>query len=309
MFYNGDWRKNTIETYVEVDSLELDAAGELTSSSRLVVCSNLYSAGVTIGLFGGSASTKMPSLRDWGSCSKALASHTLFFRVHQAGPRSIANAFPGRGSQVAVSAKPHEDDYHKMVKSKITRSCLYTSNSILQDYSALTCAISEFLDHLQMRVQHESEAGHFLFSLLHDRSNPFVETQMALGRLVKEPPNNTTLEVVFHFCNGEEAARELAIEARAIIFELSGCLFAVCEMFFDRDPFKLLTLVDAQASPLEKTDCAERVLGKPRCCNEEAFIGKIVDVHKTAQSEMGDRKLLGALTLFVVKGLVGNIGL
>jgi hypothetical protein len=60
-----------IQTYVQADSVELNDDGTVSCSSRTAVCKNLYSAAVSVGIFGGTGS-KMPSMREWGSCATYL---------------------------------------------------------------------------------------------------------------------------------------------------------------------------------------------------------------------------------------------
>jgi hypothetical protein len=174
----------------------------------------------------------------------------------------------------------------------------------------MTNVTSESLDHLQMRVQRESEKGSFLFSLLHDHSDPFFEAQRTFGNLIRLPPNETCLRVCLHFCPDSAQARiDACLEARGQIVEMSSCLYAVCEIFFDRNPFQLVCLVDPQTPTDKKRSHAQSVVAMKACCRDKPFTQKIVDVHNAGDAILSDSQLLQCLKCFGKEAMVENIGL
>jgi hypothetical protein len=138
---NGDWKVNRLQTHAR------PPAGP-DCDVREETCKIVYAALSLSFLFGG-LNTAVAKSR-WGTCAKVLAAQVLGQFLHSVLPRVLARAFPTWRSMADLldHEEAGNDDFHKRVKSKISRSLRWTQDAGLQSFAAVASVVSEPLDHL-----------------------------------------------------------------------------------------------------------------------------------------------------------------
>eukprot|EP00973_Karenia_brevis_P056118 7804591-Karenia_brevis.AAC.1 len=131
----------------------------------------------------GAGSNRGPAKRSWWS----LQEH-MFKQVFANAANGVhADVFNKVFAQWDDSMPPADEeaaagqqdaaDYRKFLRSKAWRSKIYMSNLAQQHLTAAVLLCAEPLDHMAMRLQHESVNGSILLALLHDRTNPVRQAQ------------------------------------------------------------------------------------------------------------------------------------
>lgn len=182
-----------------------------------------------------------------------LAAQVASCLVHRLAPRSFDAAFPNLGLDPLATAGAEvgadEEDFHKMVRSKIWRAKLFVSSPSKNTLAACVVLAAEPIDHLSQRVQKDSEGGNFLFSLLHNHSCPFKEAQTSYCRMLTKPPAETSLNMLFyHYGMDPDSTESLAQAVMELALEMGSQIWFRCETFFDRYPFRLASLVDPRTT-------------------------------------------------------------
>lgn len=176
---------------------------------RDALCQGVFSAIVSAGLLGGVCNV-IPAKSRWGTCAQALASQMCGCLCHSVLPRALKRAFGNMfARQLAESevADDGDDNFRKVLRSKIARSIAWTGNQAKLKFRVAVSLVSEHLDHLLMVMQQGSDAGGVLVAMLADTASPFRQAQRAFFDFLTQPVSSTSLGLVFsHFGRAAEDA-------------------------------------------------------------------------------------------------------
>ena len=259
----------------------------------------------------GSSSRRKPAQSRWWSLALSLAQQVCAFTVNGALPDILEIAFPTwqSGEPEAEEGEALPDiDYRKMIRSKVYRSKLYTKDHKLRRLATCVLFCAEDIDHLGMRLQHESVNGSILLAVLHDDTNPFVEAQLEYAKFLCHPSEeHIRLKVLEHFYGGDEAAEQ---ELCALIMELcltnSSMLWFYCEIFLKGMPFPLAALADVR-TPDKTAVLRKHVYDSLPCEADPGMTAKIVEAHPTAEGWLSDVSLMAGINLWARHTRVENM--
>ena len=133
-----------------------------------------------------------PARHRWGTVTKACSGQCLSRLLYGIGKRVWRVAFPDVIAQPRIDAA--DDDFHKVIKSKIQRSVRNFDNLTKQLHHCAVAFTSAPLDHLQQQLQQNRDVGILMELVRTDDNNPFVGCQLDLG-------NMAVWSIILAFCS------------------------------------------------------------------------------------------------------------
>ena len=272
----------------------------------------LHSCWGSAGLFGSGQKAK-PAKSRWWSMVSALSKQVCGFNMNAALPDILDLSFPTweSGEPVAVDGEDLSEDYRKMIRSKVYRAKLYTKDWNLRRLATCVLFCAEALDHLGMRLQHESANGSILLAVLHADTNPFFEAQQVYSGLLCQPreETDTLVTTLFHFFGGEQDKDiALALLILELCLTMSSMLWVMCEAPLSELPFPLAALADVR-SPDKAGVLRKHVFTRsPRSCSFDlGLTAKVVAVHPTVEAWLEDRPLMQGFSLWARHTKIENM--
>ena len=135
------------------------------------------------GCFGEMVSSS-PAQSRWGTVRKAAAANVLSKLVHGVGVRVWRGAFLDVMSEPTITLSLDQDDFHKVLRSKIQRTVRNAGDIKKAFHHCCVSFISAPCDHLMQVLQKQADVGMLMELLNADDTNPFLAMQLDLGQMV-----------------------------------------------------------------------------------------------------------------------------
>ena len=298
-FLPGDWRVAKLLVYPD---LLLPA-----TYTRKEICDFVRSAFIQLGIFGGRHRAQ-PAKSRWGTCNARLGEVVAGYACCRVAPRTFRATWPDAWTSVNRGADEHAD-FHTIVRSKIYRMCKFTGSTEKMVFGAAVCVCATPIDHCLQRVQQESSDGKFLFRMLHARTNPFHEAQVAYGSMMLKPVAETMCGWLYWLFvdSGVTTFEGLSTTLRSLGLQMSSSIAMFCEWELDRYPWLFALFVDEAATPEEQRAAMQTFLHTFFCCLDPHCGQKVRRKRHTVQEISEDTVLLSCLRLMCLSARVENM--
>lgn len=269
------------------------------------VVENIFAAVVGAGLLGGLEGA-MPMKSRWGSRAAVLAMVLAGQLFHDVLGRGFARAFPH--VQRPVQLPQDEDDFHKILKSKVARAGRFLRVSCSDHHGFAVSLATEPVDHLMRRLQYLDHRGGVLQHIMSDSGDPFAETLRAYFSRLAKPHEFSGFGSLFgHFGEMAEQRATLSAMARSMCCALAAQVWRHFQTHFTAFPYRLVAITLETKSDEDKCAIDREFCALPMCCLDEHFGQKAQQLAIRAGGVQRHQGLMEALRLWGQEHKVCNM--
>ena len=232
----------------------------------------MIAAFVMLGIFGG-MNNIIPQKSRWLSTAVCLAALLAGMMLHSILPRVWAKAF---GEWHIPRAVGEEDDFHRMVRSKVYRAKLWLLSDSTKWRNLVYSLCSSPCDHLTLVLQHLEIDGGILLRLVTPGKNIFLHCLQDYTAMLLESDCKVVALMKYHFAPlGCEAVHAAIAFAFSVALQLS-CQVWKMMMRYLSWPYCLAVLVAPGISAAARRLLADELFDVAKeCCLDDDFSLKV----------------------------------